>query len=146
VKAPGSSLRTFVLFPLVVLAVEYFRGFSIDAWFAPLLAWGFLQYDLVGRYRLGLGGGGPGMQVPPERLVTTGPYAWCRNPMYLGHLIFLLGLALTFRSELALAFLVFSAAWFHMRILKDEKRLRDLFGADYDAYARRVKRWIPGIY
>jgi protein-S-isoprenylcysteine O-methyltransferase Ste14 len=143
VKAPGSSTRTFILFPLAVLAFEYFRGFDLAPWFAPLLAWGFLQYDLVGRYRKMIGGGGPGMQIPPERLVTTGPYAWCRNPMYLGHLIFLLGLALTFRSELALGFLIFSAAWFHLRVQRDERRLRELFGAEYEAYAARVKRWIP---
>ena len=144
-KAPGSSTRTFVLFPLAVLAVEYFRGFEFQPWFAPLLAWGFLQYYLVGRYRLPRGGGGPGMQIPPERLVTTGPYAWCRNPMYLGHLIFLLGLALAFQSALAVLFLIFSAAWFHMRVVRDEKRLRELFREGYDAYAARVKRWIPGV-
>ena len=142
-KAPGSSTRTFVLFPVAVLAVEAFRGFDILWGFAPLLAWGFLQYELVGRYRKRIGGGGPGMQIPPERLVTTGPYAWCRNPMYLGHLIFLLGMALTIQSPLALLFLVFSAAWFHRRVARDENRLRELFGADYEAYAARVKRWIP---
>jgi protein-S-isoprenylcysteine O-methyltransferase Ste14 len=146
VKAPGSSTRTFVLFPLAVLAVEYFRGFEFHPWFAPLLAWGFLQYHLVGRYRLPRGGGGPGMQVPPERLVTSGPYAWCRNPMYLGHLIFLLGLALTFQSVLALGFLIFSAAWFHLRIRRDEHRLRERFGEEYQSYAARVKRWIPHLF
>ena len=142
-KLPGSSLRTFVVFPLTVLAVEYFRGFRIDPWFAPLLAWGFLQYDLVGRYRLQLGGGGPGMTIPPQRLVTSGPYAWCRNPMYLAHLIFLIGLTLTFRSELALLFFAFSAVWFDVRVRRDERRLRELFGAAYEDYTRRVKRWIP---
>jgi protein-S-isoprenylcysteine O-methyltransferase Ste14 len=143
VKAPGSSARTFVLFPLAVLAVEYFHGFDVAWWFAPLLAWGFLQYWLVGRYRRRIGGGGPGMQIPPERLVTTGPYAWCRNPMYLGHLIFLAGLTLTFRSALALACFVFSAVWFDLRVRRDERRLRELFGAEYQAYAARVRRWIP---
>jgi protein-S-isoprenylcysteine O-methyltransferase Ste14 len=146
VKAPGSSTRTFILFPLAVLAVESFRGFNILWWFAPLLAWGFLQYELVGRYRKRIGGGGPGMQIPPDRLVTTGPYAWCRNPMYLGHLIFLLGLALMFQSPLALVFLVSSAVWFHMRIARDEKRLHELFGADYEVYAARVKRWLPYLF
>jgi protein-S-isoprenylcysteine O-methyltransferase Ste14 len=146
VKAPGSSTRTFVLFPLAVLAVELFRGLDIHWWFAPLLAWGLLQYELIGRYRKRIGGGGPGMQIPPERLVTTGPYAWCRNPMYLGHLIFLIGLTLTFRSELALGFFVFSVVWFDRRVQRDEARLRERFGADYDAYARRVKRWIPFLF
>lgn len=142
-KAPGSSTRTFVLFPVAVLAVEYFRGFHVVAWFAPLLAWGFLQYWLVGRYREHLGGGGPGMKIPPDRLVTGGPYAWCRNPMYLGHLIFLLGLTLTFQSAVALALLVVTVVLLQKHVLEDEKRLRELFGADYEAYAARVKRWIP---
>jgi len=146
VKAPGSSTRTFVLFPLAVLAFEYFRGFDVVWWLAPLLAWGFLQYELVGRYRKRIGGGGPGMQIPPARLVTAGPYAWCRNPMYLGHLFFLLGLTLMFQSALALVLLVFSTAWFHIRIRRDEKRLREMFGADYEAYAARVKRWIPFLF
>jgi protein-S-isoprenylcysteine O-methyltransferase Ste14 len=143
VRAPGSSTRTFILFPAAVLAVEYFRGFHVEAWFAPLLGWGFLQYWLVGRYRKHLGGGGPGMKIPPERLVTGGPYAWCRNPMYLGHLIFLLGLALTLQSVVALGPLVLTLVLLQMHVLEDEKRLQELFGVDYEAYAARVNRWIP---
>ena len=142
-KAPGSSTLTFVLFPIAVLAVEFLRGLYIVPWFAPLLAWGFLQYYLVGRYRRRHGGGGPGMTVPPESLVTSGPYAWCRNPMYLGHLIFLLGLTLTFQSEIAFALLVLSAFRFQAQVRRDERRLRELFGAEYEAYAARVKRWLP---
>ena len=145
-KAPGSSTRTFVLFPLAVLAFEYFRGFEVVWWCAPLLAWGFLQYYLVGRYRRPRGGGGPGMKIPPDRLVTTGPYAWCRNPMYLGHFIFVLGLALTFQSIFALALLVLTVTILQMHVVRDEKRLRELFGADYEAYAARVERWIPGLF
>ena len=45
----------------------------------PLMVWGYLQYRLAGRYRLRLGGGGPGMETPPERLVTSGPFAFCRK-------------------------------------------------------------------
>ena len=145
-KAPGSSTRTFILFPLAVLAFEYFRGFDIAWGFTPLLGLGFLQYYLVGRYRKRIGGGGPGMQIPPHRLVTTGPYAWCRNPMYLGHFIFVLGLALTFQSVFALALLVVTIIILQRHVLRDEKRLRELFGTGYEAYAARVKRWVPGVF
>ncbi len=114
-------------------------------WFAPMLAWGYLQYRLVGNYRLAHGGGGPGMSVPPERLVTTGPYRYTRNPMYLGHLIFMLGLALTFASWAGAVLFVFHLPWFDRRAQEDEAQLRTLFGSAYAAYAARVKRWIPGI-
>jgi protein-S-isoprenylcysteine O-methyltransferase Ste14 len=110
-----------------------------------ILAWGYLQYRLVGRYRLRLGGGGPGMAAPPQRLVTQGPYACCRNPMYLGHLIFMFGLALTFSSVFALLLLGLRAVWFQYRVMGDEARLAAQFGADYQAYRARVKRWIPGV-
>ena len=37
------------------------------------------------------GGGGPGIEKPPDRIVTDGAYRYVRNPMYLGHLIFMAG-------------------------------------------------------
>jgi protein-S-isoprenylcysteine O-methyltransferase Ste14 len=60
--------------------------------------------------------------------------------MYLGHLVFMLGLAVTFRSYVALALLALSAIWFHRRVVADEARLVERFGADYTDYMRRVKR------
>jgi protein-S-isoprenylcysteine O-methyltransferase Ste14 len=144
----GSSTRTFVLVPLVVLAWELLIRHSaphFEPWFLSLMMWGYLQYKLVGRYRIRLGGGGPGMKTMPQHLVTGGPYAYTRNPMYLGHLIFLAGLALTLRSELAAVIALASAVFFHVRVRRDEKRLRDSFGEPYAQYCARVKRWIPGV-
>jgi protein-S-isoprenylcysteine O-methyltransferase Ste14 len=65
--------------------------------------------------------------------------------MYLGHLIFMAGLAITFSSWLALALLAFHAGWFHLRVLHDEERLEARFGEPYRVYKARVKRWIPGV-
>jgi len=144
----STSNRTFIVYPLVVIAVELVLQHGtlhFVPWFTPLLAWGYLQYRLVGNYRLARGKGGPGLSVPPERIVTTGAYCYTRNPMYLGHLIFMLGLALTFQSWIAALLLLVHIPWFHRRALEDEAQLRALFGPDYEAYAARVKRWIPGI-
>ena len=140
--------RTFILFPLCVIAFEAIRRggeLSIVPWGVILLVWGYLQYRLVGRDRRARGGGGPGLETPPDRIVTDGAYRYLRNPMYLGHLIFMLGLAVTFSSWLALALLVFHAGWFHVRVLGDEERLEARFGEAYRAYKARVKRWIPGV-
>ena len=106
---------------------------------------GLSQYLFVGRYRMPRAGGSWGIEVPPDQIVATGPYRYTRNPMYLGHLIFMLGLAITFWSWLAFILLAARAAWFHGRVLRDEKRLETRFGGDYAAYRHRVKRWIPGL-
>ena len=111
-----------------------------------MLLWGYLQYRLVGRYRLPLAGGTAGMDVPPQRVISRGPYRFTRNPMYLGHLIFLLGLSIALWSWFGLLILAGRAIWFHRRVLQDEARLEELFGPDYVAYKSSVKRWIPGMF
>lgn len=144
----STSFRTFLLYPAVVVGWEWFLAGGpphVDPWPLPLLAWGYLQYRLVGGYRIRHGGGGPGMDTPPERLVTTGPFAWCRNPMYLGHMIFLLGLTLSLRSALAAVITVATIVWFQFRVRRDEARLRERFGAPYVEYTARVGRWLPGL-
>jgi protein-S-isoprenylcysteine O-methyltransferase Ste14 len=143
-----TPVQTFILCPLAVIGAELaLHGVAVAfvPWGVPLVAWGYLQYRLVGRYRLRLGGGGPGMAAAPQRIVAQGPYRYTRNPMYLGHLIFMLGLALTFWSWFGLALLVLRAAWFQHRVKGDEARLAATFGADYEAYRARVKRWVPGV-
>jgi protein-S-isoprenylcysteine O-methyltransferase Ste14 len=143
-----TPVQTFVICPLLVIAFEaalHGGRITVVPWGVPLLAWGYLQYKLVGGYRLPRAGGTSGMEVPPERIIASGPYRYTRNPMYLGHLIFLTGLALTFWSWFALIILIARAAWFQSRVLHDEQRLEKIFGADYAAYRARVKRWIPGI-
>jgi protein-S-isoprenylcysteine O-methyltransferase Ste14 len=143
-----TPVQTFVLCPLAVIAFELARhrgAPTVVPWGAPLLLWGYLQYRLVGNYRLPLAGGSAGMDVPPERILSRGPYRFTRNPMYLGHLIFLLGLAVTFWSWFATIILAARAIWFHCRVLQDEQRLERIFGAEYVAYRSRVKRWVPGV-
>lgn len=140
--------RTFVLYPLLTLVFEviWHRGVPMVSWWGlPLLTWGYLQYRLVGSHRSRRGGGGPGPAVPPERILQHGPYRYTRNPMYLGHLIFMLGLAVALQSWFALALLAGNAVWFHRRVREDEAQLAARFGREYLDYTARVKRWIPGL-
>jgi protein-S-isoprenylcysteine O-methyltransferase Ste14 len=76
-------------------------------------------------------------------LVTTGVYRFTRNPMYLGLLLVLLGWA-TFLSN-GLAFIVVPLFVLYMnrfQIVPEERALSALFGAEFDAYAARVRRWL----
>jgi protein-S-isoprenylcysteine O-methyltransferase Ste14 len=144
----STSNRTFIVWPIVLYAAEAAaqQGWPvIHYWALPLLAWGYLQYLLVGGFRTRTGGGGPGISVPPDRIVTGGVYRWLRNPMYAGHLIFFAGLALALGSWIGAAVFLFHAMWFDRRVKEDEARLAERFGEPYRAYCRRVKRWIPGV-
>jgi protein-S-isoprenylcysteine O-methyltransferase Ste14 len=144
----STSKRTFIIYPIGIIAFELglHRGaIHVQPLGAILLVWGYLQYRLTGTYRTRRGGGGPGIDVPPNAIVAQGPYRYVRNPMYLGHLIFMLGLAITFSSLAAALLLLVHVVWFQRRVLDDEARLEARFGAPYLAYKARVKRWIPGL-
>jgi protein-S-isoprenylcysteine O-methyltransferase Ste14 len=141
-----SPVQTFLLLPLATIALELavFGTLRFEPLFLLLMLWGYLQYRLCGRYRIALGGGGSGLSgAPAERIVETGIYAWTRNPMYLGHIIYMLGVALTFQSLFAAAIALARTVWFHFRVLHDERGLAARFGEPYVAYTRRVRRWIP---
>ncbi len=138
----------FVVCPAIVITARAItppaRLRPVRWLFAPLLAWGYLQHRLVGGYRTaGPGGAGKGNRRMPDRLVSDGQYGVIRNPMYLGHLLFLAGLALVFRSRLGAVIFAGTAAWYQQRVLADEAKLVARFGEEYEAYRRRVPRWIP---
>lgn len=144
-----TPVRTFLLYPFITVLwelVAHAGRLEINPWFLPLMIWGYLQYRLCGSYRTVRGGGGPGPEIPPDKLVATGLYAYTRNPMYLGHLIFLTGLTLTLRSWFGAMITVTVAIWFHRRVLADEQNLAERLGPPYIAYTKSVKRWIPGLF
>jgi protein-S-isoprenylcysteine O-methyltransferase Ste14 len=142
----GTSTRTFLAVPLVVLAEQAAARRPLRLRWAPVMAGGYLQYRLSGTYRITRAGGPAGMsQGQPDRLVTTGVYARTRNPMYMGHLVFLTGLTLVTRSPVALAVAAGHLHWFDERARTDHRRLIGIFGAPYVRYAARVPRWLPGL-
>lgn len=76
-------------------------------------------------------------------IVRGGIYRHTRNPMYLGMLLFLLGFALYLAHPLAFLLLpVFVAYLTRYQIMPEERFLAAKFGAEYAAYASRVRRWI----
>jgi protein-S-isoprenylcysteine O-methyltransferase Ste14 len=81
-------------------------------------------------------------QGTPPRLVTDGVFAHTRHPMYLGILLGLFALALSFGSDWMLVFLVPAALLFHDRfVLREERTLEAEFRAQYRSYAARVPRY-----
>jgi protein-S-isoprenylcysteine O-methyltransferase Ste14 len=66
--------------------------------------------------------------------------------MYLGHLIFLTGVAITLHSRAAVLLTAGVAVWFDRRVRRDEAQLQARFVPDYAVYCRRVRRWLPGLF
>ena len=83
---------------------------------------------------------------PTTKLVTSGMYAYVRNPMILGVLIVLLGEALSILSYsisiLAIFFFVINNIWF---LVYEEPDLQHKFGDIYKNYKKNVPRWIPRL-
>ncbi len=80
-----------------------------------------------------------------EALATTGPYAYTRNPLYLGSLLIGIGFALAARSWWVGGFLVAMFLLIYLPVIRsEEKFLREKF-PNFDEYARRVPRLVPRI-
>jgi protein-S-isoprenylcysteine O-methyltransferase Ste14 len=80
-----------------------------------------------------------------HELITSGPYALVRHPIYTGLLLAFAGSAMArgeWRGLLAEA-LVFGALWSKLRL--EETLMRAQFGATYEAYSRRVAALVPYI-
>ncbi|MEM1365634.1 MAG: isoprenylcysteine carboxylmethyltransferase family protein [Pseudomonadota bacterium] len=131
--------------------------FASVAWFGTPPNW-------LGTWQTWLGGGLIGMgllfdavsaahllrrktTVLPHRaassLVTNGPFAFSRNPIYLGYAMILVGIFVLRPGAMsAFAAGVFGIILFKASIEPEEKHLAARFGQEWAEYARRVPRWI----
>jgi protein-S-isoprenylcysteine O-methyltransferase Ste14 len=82
-----------------------------------------------------------------KQLATTGPYAFVRNPLYIGSLLIFAGVGVVSRLEWLLplaigwAYLVYVAASKH-----EERRMLVKYGASFEAYRREVPAWWPRVW
>lgn len=125
---------------------------SIFAWLHPmrwtaavlLILIGFMLWLFTVRLFHNVGRGTLAPWDPTQRLVTIGPYAYCRNPMITGVLFFILGEALAVGSVLifgwCLFFFMINTFYF---VYSEEPGLRKRFGEEYIEYCARVSRWWP---
>lgn len=79
---------------------------------------------------------------PATALVTTGPFAWSRNPIYLGNTLAMAGAALAFSNPwFLMTGLVAAIAVIRLAIKREEAHMAASFGAAWEAYAQRTGRW-----
>jgi protein-S-isoprenylcysteine O-methyltransferase Ste14 len=112
----GLSAREYPTWPGIVLC---FVGATLRYW-----ASGYLRKD--------------------SRPAVGGPYAWVRNPLYLGTYLMALGTAAAIENWWLLGVLTVTfAAIYHFIILDEEIKLRGIFGEPYLRYCQLVPRFFP---
>ncbi|MBV8141367.1 MAG: isoprenylcysteine carboxylmethyltransferase family protein [Verrucomicrobia bacterium] len=80
--------------------------------------------------------------LPALALGTTGPFAWTRNPMYVGGGVMLLGIAIACALDWVILLLVLSLPLVHYGIvLREERYLERKFGDEYLRYRKKVPRY-----
>jgi protein-S-isoprenylcysteine O-methyltransferase Ste14 len=80
-----------------------------------------------------------------HHLVTSGPYARIRHPIYLALSGFLASIALIAANWLFVAVLLFSIVDLALRIPREERMMTSRFGEEYVAYTKRTGRLLPGV-
>ena len=134
---PAQLLARAGITPPATFGVFQVMGLIIAICGSALALWCILTFAVVGQ-------GTPAPFDPPHRLVIRGPYAFVRNPMYIGAGLVLVGAALFYRSLALLSYAAIFLLITHLFvILYEEPTLRRTFGTDYESYCQEVNRWLP---
>ena len=81
--------------------------------------------------------------VPQSSLITSGPYRYTRNPLYLGGNVFcFFGAALALGSPTALVLTAIHLPFVNLMIRREERQLELKFGQEFRAYKQHVRRWL----
>lgn len=90
--------------------------------------------------------GGRNRQIYAEDLVTDGIFSHCRNPLYLGNVIEILGLGILANSLFFVLIMFPLFVFIYQAIIRaEEDFLSKKFGAKFDDYLKKVNRWIPNL-
>ena len=120
---------------------EFFRS-DVIAWMGvlfclaglSLLLWSLMSFGQS--FRVGID------NEHPDKLITTGVFAFSRNPIYTAFALILLGQFLIFPNWIILIYTVAGTWLFHRQVLREEAYLKNHYGQEYLDYSRRVRRYI----
>jgi protein-S-isoprenylcysteine O-methyltransferase Ste14 len=104
-----------------------------------LTMWTIVTFKTIGK-------GTPNPKVPPTKLVISGLYKYCRNPMALGGFLFLLGESGIYQSpSLAGLAILFAIILYFNTVYIEEPQLRKRFGQPYESYCETIPRFLPKL-
>ncbi|MFV1917419.1 MAG: isoprenylcysteine carboxylmethyltransferase family protein, partial [Patescibacteria group bacterium] len=138
------------LIPLVIgLIIEYFLPFRLlpNQKTADVVGWPLI----IGSILLGVWavmtmrrvGESEDFRKPTDKIVTTGPYAFTRNPMYVSLNMVYVGIAFMLNTAWLMLFWPFAFAFLYYKvILREEDYLEKKLGKEYRRYKSKVRRFL----
>lgn len=119
---------------------------AIVLWFSRPVPRSILLGGFIGVLGLCLRAYAAGYLHKQEMLTVSGPYAYTRNPLYLGSAIMALGAALAMRSWISvLLLLLYFSIFYSVVMRREETELRMRHGAAFEEYARAVPLFLPRL-
>jgi protein-S-isoprenylcysteine O-methyltransferase Ste14 len=140
-------MRSYTPIPFLIAMVIFARpsAASLAGGFALLLLGEGLRFwgvSIVGAETRTTG------TVGGTYLITNGPFAHVRNPLYLGNMVMYAGIGVM-SMALFPGLLIAAAAWFYFQyyliVTREEEYLKETFGVEYEGYCREVRRFIPRL-
>ena len=127
-----------LLIPFVIL-VAYLHDLTAFWYSVPVAIFGQLIQTWAGSHL-----------HKDKKLTISGPYSHVRNPMYIGRFFLMLGFVMMLSMTLSnhiitAAYVVLFAAYAHMRVGREEGRLKVIFAPKYQEYCDEIRRWLPSI-
>jgi protein-S-isoprenylcysteine O-methyltransferase Ste14 len=137
----------FILSLIFIKPKPFLGSVSMDRWMDFLGMMVALSGEILRILVIGyiyIKRGGKNKRVYAEDLVQGGLFALVRNPLYLGNIIILIGIAIIINSEpfyiIGIPFFVF---FYFSIVIAEEDFLRKKFGSEYEEYCKRVNRFLP---
>jgi len=133
------------LIPTFLILNDPWRGSGLSAGYLLFLVGGVTLFLSVRAFYIS-GKGTLAPWAPPVTIVRVGIYRTVRSPMYIGVLICLFGLSLSYGSPLVGVYTLLMAVIFHLNLIYiEEPKLASMFGNAWRQYATEVPRWLPRI-
>lgn len=130
--------------PRLIISHEIFPQSSFLGWIEAALTVIGVSLAIWARVHLGRNWSPRPAVKERHELVTTGPYAYVRHPIYTGLILMAFAVALT-GSIWGICIFVVASLVFTLRIDKEEKIMLGLFPNEYPDYRKRTKALIPFI-
>jgi len=116
--------------------INILTGLAVLICTASLIGLGMTLKTFGRSFRIGID------EKTNDKLITTGVFAFSRNPIYVAFIAFSLGVFLAFSNIVTLAFLLLLMIMVHRQILKEESFLKNHYGKEYEDYCVKVRRYV----